>query len=190
MCEVEKVDFLILRFDWDTSRLKQSNEMVKFWLENLKGLSLITIFIFKKCPFLDAQFSPFQGSFGPRLPPLESLNLLLFGYIPYIPTTDQPLAQKLRLKMIMPKCDVFFRFWITKDVKKIQIDAKNLFKLLQIHFLIILLARDIRWSKWRTHLFPLPELDNRLKYLNQTWYNCCEWGVWGPRYLLPARECP
>ncbi len=27
MREIEKVDFLILRFDWDTSRLKQSNDM-------------------------------------------------------------------------------------------------------------------------------------------------------------------
>jgi hypothetical protein len=26
MCEIEKADFLILRFDWDTSRLKQSND--------------------------------------------------------------------------------------------------------------------------------------------------------------------
>jgi hypothetical protein len=124
-----------------------------------RGCPLITIFRIKKCPFSDAHFSPFQGSFGSRLLPLESLNLLLFGYTPYIPTTDQPLAQKFRLKMIMPKCDVFFRFWITKDVKKIQIDAKNLFKLIQKHFLIILLARNTRWSKWRTHLFPLPELD-------------------------------
>jgi hypothetical protein len=29
MCEIEKVDFLILRFDWDTSRLKQSNDLQK-----------------------------------------------------------------------------------------------------------------------------------------------------------------
>jgi hypothetical protein len=30
MCEIEKVDFLILRFDWDTSRLKQSNDLSIF----------------------------------------------------------------------------------------------------------------------------------------------------------------
>jgi hypothetical protein len=109
-----------------------------------RGCPFITILWFKKCPFSDAHFSPFQGSFVPGLPPLESLNLLLFGYIPYIPTTDQPLAQKWRLKMIMPKCDVFFRYRIIKKVKKVQIDAKILYKLLQIRFLIIVLARDTR----------------------------------------------
>ncbi len=31
MCEIEKVDFLILRFDWDTSRLKQSNCYYLIW---------------------------------------------------------------------------------------------------------------------------------------------------------------
>jgi hypothetical protein len=30
MWEIEKVDFLILMFDWDTSRLKQSNEIAFF----------------------------------------------------------------------------------------------------------------------------------------------------------------
>ncbi len=30
MREIEKVDFLILRFDWDTSRLKQSNDLSNF----------------------------------------------------------------------------------------------------------------------------------------------------------------
>ncbi len=141
--------------------LQKIDKWSNFGWNTSRGCPLITIFWFKKCPFLDPHFSPFQGSFGPRLTPLESLNFLLFGYTPYIPTTDQPLAQKLAQKMIMPKCDVFFRFWIIKDVKKVQIGAKNLFKLLQIHFLIILLVADTRWSKWWTHLFPLPELDNR-----------------------------
>jgi hypothetical protein len=35
MCEIEKVDFLILRFDWDTSRLKQSNDFLRISLGNL-----------------------------------------------------------------------------------------------------------------------------------------------------------
>ncbi len=62
-------------------------------------------------PIFRCSFLTIPRAFGPRLPPLESLNLLLFGYTPYIPTTDQPLAQKLRLKMIMPKCDVFFKYF-------------------------------------------------------------------------------
>jgi hypothetical protein len=42
-----------------------------------------------------------------RLPPLGSLNLLLFGYTPCIGGTDQPLAQKSRLKKTMPKRNFF-----------------------------------------------------------------------------------
>ncbi len=109
--------------------LQKINKWSNFGWKISRGCPLMTIFWFKKCPFSDAHFSPFQGSFGTRLPPLESLNLLLFGYTPYIPTTDQLLAQKLRL-MIMPKSDVFFRFWTIENVKKVQIDAKKLSKLL------------------------------------------------------------
>jgi hypothetical protein len=79
---------------------------------------------------------------------------------------------------------------MTKALKKMQIDAKILFKLVWMRFLIILLVADTSWSKWRIHLFPIPELVNRLRYLNQTQNSCWEWGVWGPRHLLPTRGCP
>jgi hypothetical protein len=84
--------------------------MVKFSLENSKGLSSNGGFSSKKSPFSDGHFSPFQGSFGLRVPPLKSLNLLPSGYTPYTHTTDEPLAQKSRLKKTMPKFDVFYRF--------------------------------------------------------------------------------
>ncbi len=55
----------------------------------------------KKCSFSDAHFLPFQRLIVPRLLSLESLNLLLSGYIPYIHTMVQPLVHKLGPKNII-----------------------------------------------------------------------------------------
>jgi hypothetical protein len=62
-------------------------------------------FRLKKSPFSNSNFSPQNGQFD--LSPLESLNLLLSGYTPCIRETDQPLAQKSRLKWTIPKGDFF-----------------------------------------------------------------------------------
>jgi hypothetical protein len=98
--------------------------MLKFSLENSKGLSSNGGFSSKKSPFSDGHFSPFQGSFGLRVPPLESLNLLLFGYTPYTHTTDEPLAQKSRLKKTMLKSDFFSRFGLINVSKIVELLQK------------------------------------------------------------------
>ncbi len=36
-----------------------------------------------------------------RVAPMEIMDFLISGYTPYIPTTDQPLAQKMRLKTLI-----------------------------------------------------------------------------------------
>jgi hypothetical protein len=66
---------------------------MKSSLENFKGLSSNGGFSSKKSPFSDGHFSPFQGSFGLRVPPLESLNLLLsaiYSIYPYDGRTVGP----------------------------------------------------------------------------------------------------
>jgi hypothetical protein len=88
--------------------------MVKFSLENSKGLSSNGGFSSKKSPFLDGHFSPFQGSFGLKVPPWERLNLLLFGYTPYTHTTES------WLKKTMPKSDVFSRFGLINISKIVE----------------------------------------------------------------------
>jgi hypothetical protein len=76
--------------------------MVNFLLGYPKGSSTNGDFSFRKTHYIfRCKFFLLWESFGPRLPPLESLNLLLSGYIPYIPTPDQPLAQKSRFTKIM-----------------------------------------------------------------------------------------
>jgi hypothetical protein len=56
--------------------------------------------------------------------------------------------------------------------------------------LCIMIRGWVYWLKWSVHVFPLPELHNHLEYPSQTWYGGWYWGAWGPRHLLPTRECP
>ncbi len=62
MCEIEKVDFLILRFDWDTSRLKQSDivsekNMVHkgLWIFVFLNEAILTFFTYSR---LRLHFNP------------------------------------------------------------------------------------------------------------------------------------
>jgi hypothetical protein len=66
---------------------------------------LMTIFQFKKFPFLDAHFPPFQESFGPRLSSATgSMNLLFSGYTPFTSTMDLKLL-KIRFLIIVLASD-------------------------------------------------------------------------------------
>jgi hypothetical protein len=133
---------------------------VKFSLENSKGLSSNGGLSSKKSSFSDSHFSPFQGSFGLRVPPFTwTFYFLTIPHIPIRWTNRWPRNRGWRRPC--PNLMFFSRFGLIQGVPDKVIHCMSQIKLKSFwkknnkiyRSIICILGREKRFAIWGREIF-------------------------------------